>query len=190
MRITHATAQGPRPYQEDRYCFFSIRKPQTIIAVMDGHGGREVAEFCSCNLKKIFQDTRGKIADRLNEVIRKLAEATPRHYEVGSTISIVSATNHWAHIAFLGDSPVIIRTAGGKIDISPEHNVRSNDAERLAAEKRGGVYDNGYICKSLGGYGLQLSRALGDCEMGSIISREPEIYRQPVFLLTYPKSLI
>lgn len=146
---------------------------------MDGHGGSEVAEFCLHNLEKIFQDTRGEIADLLNEVIKNLAEKTA-HYKSGSTISIVSVTNHWAHVAFLGDSPVIIRTAGGKIDISPEHNVRSNDAERLAAEKRGGVYINGYIYDSSNEYGLQMSRALGDCRMGSVISREPEIYRRPV----------
>ena len=180
MGTTHATAQGPRSYQEDRYCFFSIRKPQTIIAVMDGHGGSEVAEFCSCNLRKIFQETRGKIADRLNKVIGNLAEATSRHHEVGSTISLVSITNRWAHVAFLGDSPVIIRTAGGKIDISPEHNVRNNNAERLAAEKRGGVYINGYICEPGSGDGLQMSRALGDCKMGLIVSKEPEIYKRPV----------
>jgi serine/threonine protein phosphatase PrpC len=147
---------------------------------MDGHGGDKVAEFCSRNLEKVFKDTRGKIADRLGKVIRNLAEATSRHYEVGSTISIVSVTNHWVHVAFLGDSPVIIRTAGGKIDISPEHNVRNNNAERLAAEKRGGVYINGYICEPDSGDGLQMSRALGDCGMGSIVSKEPEIYKRPI----------
>ena len=66
----------------------------------------------------------------------------------------------------------------GAVHISPEHNVRSNLNERKAAEKRGGIYRDGYIWNDLSslGSGLQMSRALGDAHLGKILSREPDIY--------------
>jgi serine/threonine protein phosphatase PrpC len=111
----------------------------------------------------------------------KLAEEI-RHKYSGSTISVacVLENKKRSMIAILGDSPVIAVTPKGVV-MSPEHNVRTNIIERTATETRGGIYSRGYICLP-DGNGLQLSRSLGDCEFGDIISKEPEIY--PVYLGT------
>jgi serine/threonine protein phosphatase PrpC len=78
-------------------------------------------------------------------------------------------------VAILGDAPVLVRQADGKWNVSPEHNVRTNHAERTEAERRGGVYQGGYIYH--GNLGLQMSRALGDAPLRSILNRQPDIYQ-------------
>jgi len=121
----------------------------------------------------------------IQEVFRKLDEKT-NFLPSGSTASIVfipfNKEGDWnatkiAYVAILGDSPVIIRDKDGKINISPEHNVRSNVTERNRCMSRGGVVDNGYVFKDFySSHGIQMSRALGDTDLVPVITREPEVY--------------
>lgn len=170
QNITHATAQGPRPYQEDRLVTH-INGEQSLLVVLDGHGGAEVAEHCATRLQTL--DTLPDTESGMLGMVQILAAETD-DMEAGSTLSMVSVTAEGAIIAVLGDSPVITMDQEGQLRVSPEHNVRTNLAERAAAEARGGSYANGYIW--LGEEGLQMSRALGDSHLSSILSREPEIY--------------
>jgi serine/threonine protein phosphatase PrpC len=76
----------------------------------------------------------------------------------------------------MGDSPILIKDKDGKINISPDHNIRTNDAERRAAEDRGGFCDGGYLFASFDGMGLQMARALGDSHLNKVLSRLPDVY--------------
>jgi len=183
-RVSNFSAKGVRSYQEDRLVAvkkeISNQEAGWLLAVMDGHVGSQVAKFCAKNLEKFFGQSLGekKTVDEnvFKEIIRLLNEST-RHMATGSTISLVfiSETNSTALVAVLGDSPVIILDREGKVNISPEHNVRTNLAERKAAVRRGGYYNIGYIW--VGWCGLQMARALGDHDFGTVLSREPEIYK-------------
>jgi serine/threonine protein phosphatase PrpC len=106
------------------------------------------------------------------------------NYEDGTTASLaflpndpegMPVRNKYIFTAVIGDSPIIIRS-GENIWRSPEHNVRSNPAEREAAENRGGYVHSGYLFSSTSGHGqgLQMSRALGDKFLRGIISTEAE----------------
>lgn len=113
-------------------------------------------------------------------IIGALAASTS-HMRCGSTLSLafIHKNTRTANIAIIGDSPIIVHTKDG-IDISPEHNVRTNLAERQAAISRGGYYQRGYICDRISHKGLQLSRALGDCLIRPAVSSEPEIYTREI----------
>ncbi len=158
---------------------------------MDGHGGATVSDFCAKNIFRTMSLDDGKPEYRLASLVANLNSATCL-YEAGSTFSgvIISEKSKTASVAILGDSPIVILDGKGRLHVSPEHNVRSNAAERKAAEARGGHYSQGYIWGSRED-GLQMSRALGDAPLDSILSREPEIYtvHNPVWVLVASDGL-
>lgn len=179
--ITYAQEQGPRAYQEDRSFkkqFKSSRLNGWILAVMDGHGGSRVAELCAKQIGKLFMPQDAANTEKaLRHLVVALNSMTEQS-QVGSTLSIACIpSNHKnVSIAVLGDSPVIVLDRKGQLHMSPEHNVRSNIEERRVAEKRGGVYEGGYLFTRNGDRGLQMSRALGDAYLENVISHEPDIY--------------
>ena len=177
-KVTSHTSIGARGYQEDRFLVHKCDDGY-LLAVMDGHGGSQVAEFIVNNLVRFFSEATKDSAysDRLREVFSKLNLETRSMYP-GSTLSIVFLPDdeEKAHVAVLGDSPVVVRDIKGKILISPEHNARSNPEERAAAEARGAVYQDGYLYERNMQMGLQMSRALGDFALDSFLGREPEIF--------------
>ncbi len=188
--ISHSTAQGRQGYQEDRYTVASINIQNLprhgqgqLMAVMDGHGGFEVAEIVQQRLKTLFESAlvtaEGNVEQALRLTVKNLCEET-KDKESGSTLSVVYIPENEAraYAAILGDSPVIILDKGDNLSISPQHNIRSNHLEFRAALERGAPYDlRGYIYDPRGGtMTSQTSRSLGDSALERILSREPEIY--------------
>lgn len=179
--ITSETRQGPRSYQED-YCFSAVIENPVrgwLLAVMDGHGGKTVAELAAREIGELF---RLKSADQsekaLRDLISALNERTKNFPDVGSTISAacILKTASKVSIAVLGDSPVVVLDGSGKLHVSPEHNIRSNLEERKAVQGRGGICEGGYLYTYGGDHGLQMSRALGDFHLYPVLSHEPDIY--------------
>ena len=177
---TSATHKGQRPYQEDR--FFTVSCPKgLLIGVFDGHGGEHVSHLASEEFPGIFADeiTEPKATPRkaLKKAIKKIVSMTQSN-AAGSTLSLAYIPYRGGTVtcAVMGDSPIIIKDAKGEINIGPEHNVRTNAAERKAAEDRGGFVSGGYLCASFSGGGLQMARALGNYHLNRVLSREPEIY--------------
>ena len=138
--VTYASSQGPREEQEDYYFLSCIEENDLsgwLLAVMDGHEGKEVAEFCAKKIAKLFKINQ---ADQTEEALRVLIEKL--HYgtfsfECGSTISaaIILESHRKVSVAILGDSPVIVLDKNGQLHISPEHNIPSN-TKTLHAHKQ------------------------------------------------------
>lgn len=198
--VTSAQEQGPREYQEDRSFYKRIKNPDChgwLLAIMDGHIGSSVAELCAKEIENLFvlQD-----ADHAEEALLHLASdlnAKTFNHSAGSTLSVacVLEDQRRVSIAILGDSPVIVLDSYGELHVSPEHNVRSNLKEREAAINRGGMYEDGYIFDKFDrnyDRGLQMSRALGDAYLGSVLSHEPEIYTisDPQWILVASDGLL
>jgi len=183
--ISHATAQGRRSQQQDRFVVSKLAKGQ-LLAVIDGHGGSTTAELLakelSAALESALNTQKGRVDLALKETVACLAGKTAQETS-GSTLSIVfiPGDQTFAHAAVLGDSPVIILDAQGGLHISPLHNARSNPQERTAALARGARFSEGYLeDPQVPGEGLQMSRALGDRSLARILNREPDIYRVPL----------
>jgi len=195
--VTCVQEQGPRSYQEDRSFHKRIENPHCygwFLAVMDGHEGSSVAELCAKEIGDLFTL---RDADHVEEALLHLVLSLSTKtlcFNAGSTLSIacVLEDHNKVSVAVLGDSPVVVLDDKGHLHVSPEHNVRSNLKEREAAERRGGVYADGYLYKGNGDFGLQLSRALGDAYFEGIILREPEIYTiaNPQWILVASDGLI
>jgi serine/threonine protein phosphatase PrpC len=183
--ISVASVIGGRDYQEDRSFVRTLGNNRAykkhVLAVMDGHGGDRTAHLCKKALEEIFTPNifRGYHDARrlLRRQIQRLKSLTTNCYSSGTTLSIACMMERTDEvtIAILGDSPVIVVDNLNKVHVGPEHNVITNVKEREEAVARGGLFAGGYIRNGNGG-GLELSRALGDWDMGDIILREPEIY--------------
>ena len=195
--VTVARKKGPRTYQEDFHFFAPIEQHGIsgwLLAVMDGHGGKEVAQFSAREIPHLFELRSAEHAEEaLKKLVQKLHAGT-RHLEAGSTLSLVLILEQEkrAVVAVLGDSPVVIFDTNGKQYVSPEHNVRSNPAELAAAESRGASYSLGYIYSPMSTRGLQLSRALGNASLDSILSRKPDVYTvsEPAWVLVASDGLM
>lgn len=179
-RATVATHKGLRPYQEDRVFTASYEKG-LLLGVFDGHGGHEASQRAVDELPGIFADEitepKATVRSALRKTIRKLAIMTQDYVE-GTTLSLAFIPFRGSRItcAVIGDSPILIKDAEGKIVHSPEHNVRTNEAEAEAVRKRGGFVANGYAFHNRFGVGLQMARALGDAELRKVLSTKPDIY--------------
>lgn len=179
--VTYSSRLGPHEEQEDYFFLSRIEEKDLkgwLMAVMDGHDGKDAAEFCAKKINRFF---KLKQADQTEEALRVLIEKL--HYgtmlfESGSTISVAIILESYKKIsvAILGDSLVVVLDKNGELHVSPEHNIRSNPAEREAVEKRGGLYEDGYVFVDKDHDGIQLSRILGDSYLSRIVSREPDVY--------------
>jgi serine/threonine protein phosphatase PrpC len=201
FRVSYATEQGSRPYQEDRLAIRQINADNNnnnnnfggiILAVADGHGGDETSSFVTEELsaglfdRMLAKTKNNDVEEALRQTFRYLNDATYElsekkglHYESGSTLSVVflPESQERAHVAVIGDSPVIHASKGGTaVHVSPEHNARTNENERKEAILRGGRFIDGYIMHPFGSRGLQMARDIGLHAMGNVLNREPEIY--------------
>jgi serine/threonine protein phosphatase PrpC len=125
----------------------------------------------------VFAPDKSKVEEALHAFVQ-MAHVRTAHFRAGSTFSaaLILENHKKVSIAVLGDSPVIVLDQDGQLHISPEHNVRSNLKERKAAQKRGGIYRDGYIFTHDETRGLQMSRALGNAHLNEILLREPDVY--------------
>ncbi|MBP9822296.1 MAG: protein serine/threonine phosphatase 2C family protein [Candidatus Pacebacteria bacterium] len=178
--VSSCSLQGRRSRQEDRVVV-SQQSDGILLAIMDGHGGAGVSEFCKKHLVSEFVtqcQKHGQPADYqsiLTSVVAGLHVATQNRYS-GSTISIVFVTSEGvAHVAVLGDSPVVIKDHSGRMIFSPEHNVGTNPKERESALRRGAVEDGpSYVMVRNSQDSIQLSRSLGDRSF-PFLNREPDL---------------
>src|SRR3989338_8077589 len=90
--VSHATEQGYRDYQEDR--FFCAAVPSVcptgwLLAVMDGHGGAKTADFCAREMQSLFSACLN--AGASESILRTLVivlHGETRSFREGSTLSI------------------------------------------------------------------------------------------------------
>ena len=189
-QISIASSIGLREYQED-FCSFGqldLKNLQNgkgqFMSVFDGHGGSETSRKASESVLNIFGKSmiaaKGNVPEALKETVKDLVFLTSMDSS-GSTLSLayVPFRKGMAHVAVLGDSPVIALDRDNNIIISPEHNVRSNLEERNFAIMKGAEFRMGYLFSS-NGNGLQLSRALGNKHLSDFLGKNPEVYSVPL----------
>lgn len=192
--VSFASAKGSnRPRQEDRFVNARIELSDIkhgkgqVMVVMDGHGGSDTAEKVKNILQATFEtalkEKEGDVENALRHMVNLLHEAT-KDDETGTTLSVVYVPDDElrAYVAFLGDSPIVIKGKHGVYTNSDKmHNVTWNISERNAAIQRGATYREkraydlvaGYI--GFGGRELAMSRALGNKSLASVLNYEPEI---------------
>lgn len=174
---------------EDRHLHTDLPDGTTLMVVADGHGGTDCAVSAVAAIETMFhrdgvrtrlseagEQWRSVAEKELRDAIARAAEETDSEL-TGAVVTavLVSPARDMLAWAQVGDTVAMWRSAQGEIERTPDHNCRSNVAEREAAEKRGGRYMSGYIMAPDGSGGLQPARSLGDRYMGPVASKEPDI---------------
>lgn len=185
MKVTVVIDQGARPYMEDR--FISTRTQDGsygVFGVFDGHGGSEVAEYCSQHflphleraLQRASIDHQNSMEGLLSEVFRSVDAATrtsiPNH-QVGST-ALLALVSHDGRLWFAtaGDSRGMLLDRQGHASlVTPEHKV---EYEKARIEAAGGLvtYDDGVarVFRT-----LNVSRSIGDHFMKPYVIPDPHV---------------
>lgn len=108
----YAEAQGPRPSMEDAHFSISLRGG-TLVGVLDGHGGKAVADYASQRFQNLFppllEKHNGNVHQAFEEVFSLInAEIIKnRKYDhIGSTavICYIERSTNCVYTATLGDS--------------------------------------------------------------------------------------
>ena len=191
LDILHAF--GRRSRQEDRYVAARIGRGY-LLAVLDGHGGHEVAERGALRLPSLVADALAthQTADALRGAVEQLV-AELADGPSGSTLSAayVEPADDGMQVvtAQLGDSAVVIGPPGGDLIVTTEHSAAHYEPDIQVINARIDHYQSlgddmpeyarwaeiswGYVWAS--GKGIAMTRALGDPYMHDILIREPEI---------------
>ncbi len=179
---------------EDRHRVSQLADGSHLVVVADGHGGarcaatvvgsiggaieRVFASQAEAAASPAFSEDQWKelARDALRNAIDMTAEATATELS-GAVVTAVIADASATMLAYaqLGDTVAFWRGRDGSFERTPDHNCRTNHAERRAAEERGGRYFLGYIMAPDGSGGLQPGRSLGDHFMGEVVSKVPDI---------------
>jgi serine/threonine protein phosphatase PrpC len=192
FEMTQATAKGNRSYQEDRSVVYWVPDEGYLLATFDGHGGSECADHCAKVLVPLIHSlprTDRLTEDVIHDVFKTLNDETETMGPgCAASIAFIPKDGTSVIVGVLGDAPVLVKKADGELWLAPEHNVRTNREEADAAVKRGGFVQSGYLFvrQSIHADGLQMSRALGDRWLTTVLNREPEIFRLP----TGPDSFV
>jgi serine/threonine protein phosphatase PrpC len=184
-----ATSQGEREHQEDRAVCEWIDASYGcgwLLAVFDGHRGALTAEQASLALPSLFKTYfaahRDDLSKTFREVFLSLHNLTSDQL-TGSTASVayIPQDARYLYWAILGDSPTAAIDAQDQSHFGPDHNIRTNMKERAAAKTRGGIYKEGYLeDPEKPDTGVQMTRVLGDADLGRVLDRTPEIQTIPL----------
>lgn len=178
--VTHATAQGPRPAQEDRFLASRLEEVSGepwLIAVMDGHAGSAASDLCADRLEAAVREQLGRgegAEEALRSAIAAL-EGETREVQAGTSLTAALIEGGRSAMAVLGDSPLVYRDASGEERIGPVHNALTDPEGRQAALRQGAEYAGGYLVDPASGEGVALTRVLGDARL-SFLERSPEVF--------------
>lgn len=159
-----------------------------LFAVFDGHGGAEVARFCSKNfgneLKKTNEYKQGNYEAALKKTfllmdeilvtpegqkqLKALTDKDNSESNAGCTANVVLIKDKKIYIANAGDSRSLLYK-GGKITRLSEDHKPDNEIERQRISNAGGFIIDGRVNGN-----LNLSRAIGDLEYKKNPKLKPE----------------
>jgi serine/threonine protein phosphatase PrpC len=173
---------GNRDYQEDRANFgrFEVAgKHYHYAMVCDGHGGDKVSTFVTRHLPGMVQKQleSSNINKALLEAFslceaRIIRKQTIGTIQPGTTVvfSLVDLAGRKRYVANLGDSRMYLYREGSSLRMTQDHHV-GLQSEQAYIKKHKGAIQNGYVVlpesPELGG--IQVTRALGDCHMKSVV---------------------
>jgi serine/threonine protein phosphatase PrpC len=154
-----------------------------VFLVLDGHGGKDVAEYVQEHFIKIFRQKIAKDINIKNIIKQTFTELNTKvsHMESGTTSSLLLLEETPDHLnvwsANVGDSSIYaINHLSDKVKkISKDHKPHlKHELKRMKSHKNFKHVNNGYV-ETQDGMGLAMSRAIGDSSFGDIITAVPTI---------------
>lgn len=191
LRFGVSAMQGWRMTMEDSHISeSSLGEGMSLFAVFDGHGGPEVAKFCSKYFPKYLKEnasfTGGNYKTALEETFLKMDELLMSEegsellkefradHEMttsfaGCTATVVLFVNDIAFIANAGDSRAVIFTNNNEIVPLTVDHKPDVDTEKKRIHNAGGYVADGRVNDN-----LNLTRAIGDLEYKKNPSLKPQ----------------
>lgn len=191
MEVHSISLKGLRDQNEDKHEIIvnSHNKNRSIknvnmLAVFDGHGGKDVSAYIQENLPQYFLDKRVQypISKRyvvnVYDHIQKTLKKTNYAYYSGTTalvaINFKCGTENYLNIMNSGDCRCIICRDNFAMPLTKDHKPHWPE-ERNRIERVGGriVFD-GYDWRIKD---LSVSRAFGDIDATPYVTHRPDLYR-------------
>jgi serine/threonine protein phosphatase PrpC len=191
MKFAVSAMQGWRMNMEDAHITLpDFTESTALFAIFDGHGGPEVAKFCSkvmpeelkknesfkaANYKKALEEVFVHmdallLNDSNGDLLREFkADSENPNSFAGCTANVVLITKTEIYVANSGDSRALVYCFnGGVIPMSFDHKP-DNIIEKTRIQKAGGYVSEGRVNDN-----LNLSRAIGDLEYKKNPALKPE----------------
>ena len=206
LRFAVSAMQGWRMGMEDSHISLpKLTETVGLFAVFDGHGGAEVAKFCSkyfptellknenfklAKYKEALEETFLKmdamlLGENSNDLLKEFkSDVDNANSFAGCTANVVLLTSSEVYVANAGDSRALLFTKDAVVvPLSTDHKP-DVETERLRITKAGGYISDGRVNDN-----LNLTRAIGDLEYKKnpalkpeqqIISAFPDVLVQPL----------
>jgi serine/threonine protein phosphatase PrpC len=183
---------GGREYQEDRHSVkINLYKDFDYVAIFDGHGGYQVAEFLKFHLKDYIKKhlALGKSpVVALKEAFIDAHKALPIQisYMTGSAVVVILRRKNEIWVANAGDSRAIKITSNSYTPLSEDHKPnRPSELSRI--QNLGGIvtFNQNDVPRVQGN--LALSRSIGDKYLEPYVICIPEVKH---FLITKESKYI
>lgn len=173
-------------------------KNHCLFAVFDGHGGAEVAKFCSkyfvsClvknqnyiseNYKKALEETfilmdQMLLGDKDNSLLKEFkVQAEGGISLAGCTANVCLVTEKQIYVANAGDSRALIFRKSQVVDPLSFDHKPDNELEKKRIKEAGGHVNDGRVNDN-----LNLSRAIGDLEY----KRNPDLPLDRQIITSFP----
>lgn len=178
LDVGASSSCGPRASQEDFWSVAESVLPRhgSLLCVMDGHGGTQVAEFCAANAWAAVAEQPKQEEGRGN-VMRRAFPAL--HQRIGTDVGrssgavgvLVWIEGREATVGNVGDVRAVVVTRGQRkvLVATREHKCSVEEEEQLIRQK-GGVVVRGRLSGI-----LAVSRSLGDLRADKYLTRDPHV---------------
>ncbi len=190
--------RGRRPYQEDRYTISEPLPNLLALAIWDGHGGPEAAEWCANHFEKFFlhrinkqekEGTESNLEEALKETLLDLDVGFCRHWQSnlvlrpspGTTATVALIRGGYELVVgHIGDCIALLSRDQKPKKLTREHSP-SDINERLRVEEAGGeVTADGQDTLRVQRR-LNMTRSIGDVELKEYgVIALPDISRRSV----------
>ena len=134
MRYIQFSEKGPRTNNEDCCNIVKVADKRTIFVVCDGMGGHSCGEVASKTVCDAISGYWQKYPDMMDSVL-KIEDATREasravdeksgHYEMGTTMVLMSIEGQTAHIAHVGDSRCYVIDIKGNVKYRTIDHIES-----------------------------------------------------------------
>ncbi len=175
--------KGRRPSMEDAHTiqavnFLPDQPDSAFFAIYDGHGGKEIADFCAKHAGMFVQRASGTLSQKLTKgllLTDHLLEESSYSKEAkqsGSCVIAALIKGNILSIANIGDSRAVLARNGKALALSQDHKP-DRDCELARIEALGAKVEF-FGVPRIGG--LAVSRAIGDHELRPLgVICQPEV---------------
>mmetsp|Transcript_25184 Transcript_25184/g.35282 ORF Transcript_25184/g.35282 Transcript_25184/m.35282 type:complete len:561 (-) Transcript_25184:439-2121(-) len=185
--VGYADTIGQRASMEDEiviYGHFRGKEDEDFIAVFDGHGGADSAEFMSKCLHNVLEDQLKENAQNPAECLKasflKANEALrTAQLRGGATGLVAFIQDSQLYIANIGDCRAVLCVGGQPVRVTEDHKAS------LASEEQRIVKLGGFITTAIDRFGnvisrvcgqLAVTRAFGDFSLEPFVIAEPDVF--------------